>query len=178
MRIASGVVMMLALVVGAAWAQEQQATPAAPAAKAEDVKDPQAIVAALYNVISGPAGQKRDWDRFRSLYAPGAHLTILGKGKDGKVASRVITPEEYIERSEPLMMKGGWFEREIASRSERFGNMVNVWTTYAGGEDPKKPDVRGINSITLMCAERCWITSVTWEAESPENPLPAEYLPK
>lgn len=166
---------IVAALVGAAWAQEQKPP---VAGKAEDVKDPQAIVAALYNVISGPAGQKRDWDRFQSLYAPGAHLTILGKDKESKVGARVITPEEYVERASASMSKEAWYERELTSRTERFGNLVHVWSTYAGGADPQKPEVRGINSITLMCGERCWITSVTWEAESPDNPLPQEYLPK
>ena len=33
-----------------------------------------AIVAALYDVISGPIGQQRDWDRMRNLFVPGARL--------------------------------------------------------------------------------------------------------
>ena len=52
-----------------------QATPAPPPpAKPADVASPDAILAATYDVISGPATQKRDWDRFRSLFIPGARL--------------------------------------------------------------------------------------------------------
>ena len=36
-----------------------------------DVASPDAIIAAAYDVISGPAGQKRDWNRMRSLFYPG-----------------------------------------------------------------------------------------------------------
>src|SRR5688572_18845337 len=48
----------------------QSQSPAAapiPAANPADVASIDAIVAALYDVISGPAGKKRDWDRMRSL---------------------------------------------------------------------------------------------------------------
>ena len=59
------------------------ATPAPPAAKPADVASPDAILAAAYEVISGPAGQARDWDRFRSLCLPGARLIPTGPKKDG-----------------------------------------------------------------------------------------------
>jgi hypothetical protein len=47
-----------------------QAAPPGP--RASDVKSMDAIIAALYEVISGPAGQQRDWDRMRNLFVPGA----------------------------------------------------------------------------------------------------------
>src|SRR3970040_2198036 len=75
-------------------------TPAPPAAKAEDVSSPDAILAALYDVISGPVGQKRDWDRFRSLFAPGARLIPTGRNaQTGEYRLTALTPEEYITRS-------------------------------------------------------------------------------
>jgi hypothetical protein len=79
--------MVLVLLGAAAVAQAQSssastATPSAttakaPEAKPEDVKSPEAIVAALYDVISGPAGT-RDWDRFRSLFTPEGRLIPNG----------------------------------------------------------------------------------------------------
>ena len=45
-----------------------------PAARPADVASVDAILASLYDVISGPAGAKRDWNRFRSLMAPNARL--------------------------------------------------------------------------------------------------------
>src|SRR5947208_15952213 len=49
-----------------------------PAARPEDVKSIDNILAALYGVISGPAGE-RDWNRFRSLFLPQARLTEIGR---------------------------------------------------------------------------------------------------
>src|ERR1700676_3890566 len=55
---------------------QQHATPAqatpdpfanVPPAKPDDVKSVESLLAALYDVISGPAGE-RDWNRFRSLF--------------------------------------------------------------------------------------------------------------
>ena len=49
--------------------------PANPA----DVESIEAIVAAAYDSISGPAGKKRDWDRMRSLFIAGARLIPTAK---------------------------------------------------------------------------------------------------
>ena len=54
-----------------------------PKAKPEDVTSPEAIVAAVYSVISGGKGQERDWDRMRSLFVPDARLIPSVTGKDG-----------------------------------------------------------------------------------------------
>ncbi|HZH06175.1 MAG TPA: hypothetical protein VEY69_05825, partial [Lautropia sp.] len=45
-----------------------------PPARPADVRSVESIVAALYDVISGDAGVKRDWNRFRSLFYPGARM--------------------------------------------------------------------------------------------------------
>ena len=49
-----------------------------PPPKADDVKSLDAIMRAIYDVISGPAGD-RDWNRFRSLCLPQVRLTSVGK---------------------------------------------------------------------------------------------------
>ena len=50
-----------------------------PNADPNDVTSIDAIITAAYDVISGPAGKKRDWDRERSLYYPGARLIPTAK---------------------------------------------------------------------------------------------------
>ena len=52
---------------------EKSQPPAAAAARPDDVKSVDAIIAAVYDAISGPAGE-RDWDRLRSLFLPEARL--------------------------------------------------------------------------------------------------------
>ena len=157
-------------------------TPAAtqtPAADPKDVATMDAIVAALYDVISGPAGQKRNWDRFRSLFVPGARLIPTGRRPTGEIVSRVRTPEEYITGSSPLLEQNGFFERQVSLRVERFGNIAHIFSTYESRHkaEDEKPFARGINSIQLMNdGKRWWIVTVFWQAEDATNPLPAEYL--
>jgi hypothetical protein len=151
----------------------------APEAKPEDVATPESIVAALYDVISGPKGQARNWDRFRSLFAPGARMIPAGKRKDGTYGYRLITPEEYITSSGKMLVEEGFREREIHRVQERFGALMHVFSTYEAlrGEETK-PFMRGINSIQLFHdGKRWWVLTVAWTAETPEQPLPAKYLP-
>jgi hypothetical protein len=159
----------------------QQAPPAAsaPVASPADVATMDTTVAALYDVISGPAGKKRDWNRFRSLFIPGARLIPTGKRQTGAVGSTVIDPEGYITRSSSLLEEQGFFEKEVARRTETFGNIAHVFSTYEARHkaEDKDPFMRGINSIQLMNdGKRWWIVTVFWQAESPDTQLPKKYL--
>jgi hypothetical protein len=153
--------------------------PSAPVARAKDVASVDAIIAALYDVISGPAGQKRDWDRFRSLFAPGARLIPTGQRPDGTHRMSASTPEEYAANAAPFFERNGFFEREIGRRTEQFGGVVHVFSAY----DSKRtaadsaPFARGINSIQLVNdGRRWWVMTVLWEAERPENRIAERYL--
>lgn len=151
-----------------------------PPANPADVSSIDAIVKSLYSVISGDAGQKRDWNRFRSLFYPGARMIPTGmnpKTKHG--GGRVFTSEEYIERSSPLMEKEGFYESEIARRVETFGTIAHVFSTYQSKHKPtdEKPFARGINSLQLLNdGTRWWVLTIAWSSETPENPLPEKYL--
>ena len=82
-------------------------------ADTKDVSSPEAIVAAVYDVISGAAGQKRNWDRMRTLFVPDARMIPTGKRSTGESTRRVLTVEEYIANSGPFLEKDGFFEIEI-----------------------------------------------------------------
>jgi hypothetical protein len=136
-------------------------------------------MAAVYDVISGPAGQKRDWDRMRSLFIPGARLIPTGPRRDGSYGSTAVDVEGYISRSAPLLEKNGFFEKEIARRTEIYGHIAHVFSTYESrhkAEDPE-PFARGINSFQLMNdGKRWWVVTIFWEGEDPSNPIPDKYL--
>ena len=147
-----------------------------PQAKAGDVDSVEHIVAALYDVISGPAGA-RDWDRFRSLFYPGAHLIPTRREQDGKITARMLSPDEYVQRAQPIFEKDGFFEQSVANRTEIWDHIAHVWSTYesrhAKGE---KPFARGINSIQLFHdGSRWWVVNVYWEAEDQTHSLPEKY---
>ena len=156
------------------------ATPA-PAARPADVASAEAIIAALYDVISGPRGQDRDWQRFRSLFTSGARLIVGAPSPDGRVPSRNMTVEEYVAAADPFLKRDGFWEREIARRIERYGNVTHVFSTYESrvNTPDSPPFSRGINSIQLVTnGERWWVVTILWDFERPGNPIPAEYLPR
>src|SRR6185295_11562842 len=111
------------------------AAPVAPANPA-DVASVESIVAAVYDVISGPASKKRDWARMRSLFIPGARMIPTSARPTGEVGSRVLDVDAYIERSEPFFAKEGFFEKEAARRVERFGHIAHVFSTYEARHEP------------------------------------------
>ena len=152
-------------------------------ANAADVESIDAIVTAAYDSISGPAGL-RDWNRVRSLFMPGARLIPTGSAPgamnaNDKIAPQVLDIESYIVRSADYVEKNGFFEREIARRTEQFGHIAHVWSTYESHHktDDPRPFMRGINSIQLMHdGARWWIVTIYWQHESPDNPIPKKYL--
>jgi len=145
-----------------------------------DVESIDAIIAASYDVISGPAGKKRDWNRDRSLFYPGARLIPTAKpGSNDGLAPQILDVEGFIARVEPYFAEHGFFETEIARRIEQFGHIAHVWSTYESrhSADDSKPFMRGINSFQLFYdGNRWWIVNIFWQQESAEDPIPEKYL--
>lgn len=150
-----------------------------PRADPADVASLDAVVAALYDVISGPAGAARDWDRMRSLFIPGARLIPSGPDAQGRFGHSVWTVDEYIQRAGPRLEERGFYEREIGRKTDRWGSLVQMFSAYDSRRTPEDPEpfARGINAIQAMHdGERWWIVTVYWTAERPDNPIPQEYL--
>jgi hypothetical protein len=127
-----------------------------------DVGSIDAILRATYEVISGPQGRARDWQRFRALYHPNARLMPVVGGEKPHV--RVLTPEQYIERVEPIFAKESFYEREIGHEVATIGRVAHVLSHYESLHDPSGPPFEtGTNSIQLFFDdERWWVVSVLW----------------
>lgn len=148
-------------------------------AATEDVKSIDAIIAALYSVISGPAGETRNWNRMRSLFLPEGKLVATAVRPTGEVVKRVLTVEEYIGSNGPLLEKNGFFEKEIHRKQEVYGHIAHCFSTYEARRTATDaaPFMRGINSIQLYNdGKRWWILTVFWQSENKDLPLPKEYL--
>jgi len=146
-----------------------------------DISSPEAIIAAVYDVISGPAGQKRNWDRMRTLFVPDARMIPTGKRPTGESTRRVLTVEDYITSSGPFLEKDGFFEIEIGKKTEQFGNIVHVFSTYESKRalTDDKPFMRGINSFQLWNdGKRWWVITILWQSESKDVPIPEKYIDK
>jgi hypothetical protein len=130
-----------------------------------------AAIADVYAVISGPAGQKRDFARMKTLFTPDARLYAVGqRGLQGG------SLDNYIERSGPFLEKVGFTEKELTRRMEIYGNVAQVWSSYAGTSTDGSVNVRGINSFQLARQPdgRWLVHSILWQAENPSLPLPRD----
>jgi hypothetical protein len=153
-------------------------TPAADArpSDAADAADRAAIgriISGVYDVISGPAGQKRDFDRMRSLFAANATLKAIGpKGLRGG------SLEDYIGRNGDALEREGFTERELGRRIEIWGDLASVWSAYDGRTATGSFHERGINSFQLVKVDGKWLlASIIWQEETPERPLPLDMAP-
>ncbi len=147
----------------------------------EDVKNLENILDALYGVISGEKGEKRDWERFKYLFIKEARLIPSGKRQEGTVGYRIMSPTDYVENSGKWLEENGFFETEISRKTEVYGSLVHVFSTYESrrSASDKEPFARGINSIQLLNdGERWWIVQIYWLGETEANQLPEEYLPR
>lgn len=153
-----------------------------PEANPADVSSPDAILKALYDVISGPPGAKRDWNRFRSIMAPNARLMPARALPNGRADVIVWSADDYVAAAGAGLEKNGFFEREISRKTEAYGNIMHAFSTYESrrtADLAEKPFARGINSIQLLKdGNRWWVVSIFWDSERPGNEIPAQYLPR
>jgi hypothetical protein len=158
---------------------QQGSGSAAPKPRPEDVATPESIINAIYDTVSGPAGQKRDWDRFRSLFASGGRAITTLTQPDGTLATRVLDVEGYIGFAGKVFETRSFFEREAARKTESYGPITHVFSTYElrQAKDDPKPSGRGIDSFQLFNdGHRWWVLTMYWTGEDPKNPIPEKYL--
>lgn len=106
-------------------------------------------VLAVHNVLSGPAG-RRDWRQFEALFTPDARIVIAG--------TEPMTTKQFVERFTPKFNEAGWFERPVATRVERYGDIAQVWSTFEGREasNQERPSRRGVVGVQLVRTGDAW----------------------
>jgi len=160
----------LALVLGAPPAAAQSL-----AARPEDVATIDGVIKAFYDVISGPAGQPRQWQRDSTLYIPRVQFVAMSV-ENGKPVPAVMDHGQFARAYNSAFVDRGFFERETKRVTKRFGNIAHVFSAYEYRATEQGPvQGRGVNSIQLYWdGTRWWIASATWDDERPDNPIPAE----
>jgi hypothetical protein len=143
----------------------------------QDVATEDAIIKTLYDVISGEPGTTRDWARFRNLFLPESRLIPTRKNDAGELILKALTPEEYITLFQSRVATG-FFERELSRKTESFGTVYHLFSTYETKEKKDGPVTnRGINSIQLFKDKnRYYVVNIFWCAESMGFSLPEKYL--
>lgn len=158
------------------------AAPAAqmPAAKPQDVDSIDHILAAVYDAISGPAGQARDWERFRSLFIPEARLIPNSVRLDGSIVHTVLSVDDYVTRASRGLAQQGFFESETARSAQVYGQIAQVFSTYESKREKAGPAfAHGINSFQLLNDGKRWyVVTIMWQGETAQAPIPPEYQKK
>ncbi len=136
----------------------------------KDVVSLDAIIKAYYEVVSGPKGQERDWDRDHYLHLPSAKIWLIDENQDGRATVAPMSLKEYHDSATGLV-RTGFFEKETSRKVEEFGHLTQVWSTYEWRTTENgKIGGRGINSIQLYHdGSRYWIMSWTFDSERPNN---------
>ncbi len=157
------------LATSSSWAQSKDYS--------KDVASVDAIVGALYDVISGEAGVARDWDRFKNLFTADARLIPTSKNQERKISYATLTPSDYTQLFESRIATG-FYEKELNRMTDAYGTIVHVFSTYETRESKEGPVTnRGINSIQLLKThERYYIMNIFWCGENTGFLLPDHYL--
>src|SRR2546423_13950391 len=121
-----------------------------------DVATVDGVVKAYYDVITGPAGQPRQWSRDRSLYIPDLRFVATGVAK-GRPYARVMTHQDFVDGSDSSFVHDGFFEREIHRVTRTYGNIVQVFSTYEEHRTADGPvEERCINALQLFWDGNRW----------------------
>lgn len=147
-----------------------------------DVASPEAIVLATYASIARAPGEPFDWDRFRSLFLPGA--TLLPNTEQTNDEPRTLSPQDFVDWIQPLwdnVIGGpndrGFSEDQVHHEIHRYGDIATVFSTYEKHfwQDDQMLG-RGINSFQLVFRDgRWWVVSIAWDEENGAGPVPPEY---
>ena len=178
-RILMAVLLAAATVAPAQVPRRREAPPPADAAS------PESIVAALYASVSHAPDVAPDFERMRGIFLyVGMLIPPVKPGEEFKVMDVDQFSDRYQKgvaaRKEKAEAATGFFEREISRRTDCFGKVCQIFSTYETRHTPndEKPFDRGINSIQLVRdGKRWWIASVAWDVEKPDSPIPVQYQP-
>lgn len=140
-----------------------------------DGSSPETLLAALNATISGPAGH-RDWTRFRALWLPGARIQFARVDRHGKVTISTLSPEDYIRQDDPYFAAHAFYETTLVQRTERYGNIAQIWTSFALRHTPTGPATqRGVETCQfLFDGQRWWLANLLDQPELATQPLPAD----
>lgn len=148
----------------------------------ENLSTVDGIIHALYDVISGPVGEERNWNDFRNLFAENARMYVAVPDKDKGATLSFVTPEDYAERNKTRFADIGFNEDELYRITNTYGAGTQVFSTYEShftNKNGEEEITKGINNIQLYFdGDRYYIVSIFWDANAKNIQVPERYLPK
>lgn len=128
------------------------------------------VMRLFYQVISFEEGKAPDWQCMQGLFSQHARITrVTPEGIDYMdLAAFRNMAEEMIE----VGAFTSFYEREVARRVDRYGDVIHVASAYETKVSPRALDYieRGINSLQLIREGGTWkIVSLCWDDHAPFN---------
>jgi hypothetical protein len=131
---------------------------------------------AFYEVVSGEAGEKRQWERDLSLHNPKAIYSYISN-VNGELKQVTLSLEDFHKETDNMVLKTAFYETEINREVKIFGNIANVWSSYETRLEKNGIVARrGVNSVQLFYSNNKWeIISLVFERETENNKLMYNY---
>lgn len=172
----TSLILAAAIFAPIAAAQGNPPTDKAPASACPPTATLDQLIKAIDSAVSGPAN--RDRTCFRELFLPDARLIPIRIAADGTATQRTLTVQDWIDA---VAKRGSsvFYERQVKVKTEDYGEIAHLWSTYETRSAPDgKAEVRGINSIQAVNDGTRWrVIEIVWQAETPADPVPQQYLP-
>lgn len=131
-----------------------------------------ALLEALYQVISFDEDSEPDWPRMRSLFSRHARITRITP--DGTDYLDLEGFQDMAKETFDLGVYTRFFEIEVLRDERRFGGLAHVLSAYETRHSPTalEPFARGVNSLQLIRESDGWkVLSLCWDEERLDNPL-------
>lgn len=125
----------------------------------------------LYQIVSGKAETKRNWQLMRELFSPEGQITPIFNDEKGHKVSK-LTVDEFIELNKVVFADVDFFETEVNSKIYQFGNSATIISQYESRDAlDATPYSTGVNSFQLVNDGNRWcVISVTWDSDKGSYP--------
>jgi hypothetical protein len=124
-----------------------------------------AVIAALYDMVSFEPGTRPDWSRQSEIFAPGARMVRVND--EGVFEFDADSFRLNIESMIDSGVLPSFWEGEIWRETHQFGEIAHVLSAYETRQTRDgAPINRGIKSIQLFERDgRWWISATIWQRE-------------
>ncbi|XOV81008.1 MAG: hypothetical protein ACFHVJ_08660 [Aestuariibacter sp.] len=150
----------------------------------KDVQSIDSIMKAYYEIVTGPAGEKRNIERDLYIHHSKAAMLFPFRSDDKAESFDVWTIQQFHQsQAQQEHVSEGFYEYEIGRQVKRFGNAAVVTSVYESRRTPAgEPFARGVNFVHLFYGKdrngnnRWYVTSSSFDRESEDNPIPDSWI--
>ena len=143
----------------------------------KDIKSIDGITNLMLDILSGPQGEKRDWELYKSLFSEGATMHIVNPNAPIGKQMKTIPIDEFVEKYSAAYSRDGFFEEATGLVVNEFNGVANAFQSFYCKNLIGTYENRGVNTYQLIFADdRWWITNIAFANETEESKVPKKYL--